>query len=140
MSSDRSADRPVERRVEPSTIAVLGLSILLATSGQLMLKAGMEAAGAEVALTPTALVELVRTVATSWRLLLGLTAFGASALFWLVALSRLPLSTAYPVVSTSYVIVLGASTVLFDERPGVMGWTGALLVTLGVALIGIGQR
>lgn len=126
--------------MEPTTLAVVAVSVLLATTGQLLLKAGMDAAGAEVALAPDALLELVRTVATSWRLLLGLVAFGGSALFWLVALSRLPLSTAYPLVSTSYVLLLVFSRIVLGERPSVTVWGGALLITVGVVLIGLGQR
>ena len=126
--------------MEPTTLLVVVVSIGLATLGQLLLKAGMYAAGAEVQLSPAALLELVRTVATNWRLLLGLAAFGTSALFWLVALSRLPLSTAYPMVSTRYVLILGFSSVVLGERPGPVVWAGALLITAGVALVGIGQR
>ena len=123
-----------------STMAALALSIALATTGQLLLKAGMDAAGVEVALEPAALLDLIKSILTSWRLLLGLAAFGTSSVFWLVALSRLPLSTAYPVVSLSYVLVLGAGVVMFGERPSLVTWTGALLVMCGVAIIGIGQR
>lgn len=123
-----------------TTWLALALSILLATGGQLLLKAGMDATGVQVALHPAALLELVRTVLGSWRLLLGFAAFATSSLFWLTALSRLPLSVAYPVVSLSYVIILGASVVLLGERPTLTTWTGALLVMAGVALIGIGQQ
>lgn len=127
-------------RVDASTFAILLLSISLATAGQLLLKAGMNDAGVIVALDPAALLRLVGTILTTWKLLLGLASFGASALFWLVTLSRLPLSTAYPVVSLSYVLILGLSTVVLGERPSWIVWTGAALITLGVSLIGIGQR
>lgn len=123
-----------------TTWLALALSITLATTGQLLLKAGMEATGVEVALAPRALVELVGTVLGSWRLLLGFLAFGTSSLFWLTALSRVPLSVAYPVVSLSYVIILGSSVVILGERPSLTTWSGALLVMAGVALIGLGQR
>jgi undecaprenyl phosphate-alpha-L-ara4N flippase subunit ArnF len=123
-----------------STMVALALSIMLATTGQLLLKAGMDTVGVEIALEPTALVQLLRSIVTSWRLMLGLTAFGSSAVFWLVALSRLPLSTAYPVVSLSYVLVLGFGMLLLGERPSLVTWAGALLVMSGVAVIGIGQR
>lgn len=118
----------------------LVLSVVLATVGQLLLKAGMDATGATVALQPRALVELLRTIVGSWRLVLGFVAFASSSLFWLVALSRVPLSVAYPVVSLSYVFILAASYVLLGERPSLVTWGGALLVMAGVALIGIGQR
>lgn len=126
--------------MDASTFAILLLSISLATAGQLLLKAGMNDAGVIVALDPAALLRLVGTILTTWKLLLGLASFGASALFWLVTLSRLPLSTAYPVVSLSYVLILGLSTVVLGERPSWIVWTGAALITLGVSLIGIGQR
>lgn len=123
-----------------STVLSLALSILLATSGQLLLKAGMDATGVQVALHPSALWELVRTVLGSWRLLGGFVLFGLSSMFWLVALSRLPLSVAYPIVSLSYVLILGSAMVLLGERPSLVTWSGALLVMAGVSLIGIGQR
>lgn len=123
-----------------TTWLALALSITLATTGQLLLKAGMDATGATVALEPRALVGLVGTVLGSWRLLLGFVAFASSSVFWLAALSRVPLSVAYPVVSLSYVIILGSSVVILGERPSLTTWSGALLVMVGVALIGIGQR
>ena len=118
----------------------LVLSVVLATVGQLLLKAGMDATGATVALQPRALLELVRTILGSWRLVLGFVAFASSSLFWLTALSRVPLSVAYPVVSLSYVLILAASYLLLCERPSLVTWGGALPVMAGVALIGIGQR
>lgn len=127
-------------RIEPTTMLVLLLAITLATAGQLLLKAGMDQAGVVVELAPRALVDLLRSILTNWRLLAGLAAFGASSVFWLVSLSRLPLSTAYPVVSLSYVFILLFSTVLLGERPGLTVWTGAGLIMVGVSLIGIGQR
>lgn len=126
--------------MSPSTWASLGLAITLATAGQLMLKSGIDATGAVVALQPKALVELVRTVLGSWRLLLGFSLFAASSVFWLTALSRVPLSVAYPTVSLSYVIILASAVVVLGERPTLVTWTGALLVVTGVALIGLGQR
>jgi drug/metabolite transporter (DMT)-like permease len=127
-------------RIEPTTMLVLLLAITLATAGQLLLKAGMDQAGVVVDLTPRAIGGLVRSVLTSWRLLAGLAAFGVSSVFWLASLSRLPLSTAYPVVSLSYVFILLFSTLLLGERPSVTVWSGAGLIMLGVSLIGIGQR
>ena len=123
-----------------STWLSLVLSVVLATAGQLLLKAGMDATGATVALQPRALLELLRTILGSWRLLLGFVAFASSSLFWLTALSRVPLSVAYPIVSLSYVLILGASWLLLGERPSLMTMAGALLVMSGVALIGLGQR
>lgn len=126
--------------MDPTTFAILLLSIALATTGQLLLKAGMNDAGVVVALDLGALVRLVGTILTSWKLLLGLASFGVSALFWLVTLSRVPLSTAYPIVSLSYVLILGFGSIVLGERPSWVVWGGAGLIMLGVSLIGIGER
>lgn len=137
---DPLSSPPGGHRVDAATFAILLLSIALATTGQLLLKAGMTDAGVVVDLDPATLFRLVGTILTSWKLLLGLASFGASALFWLVTLSRVPLSTAYPIVSLSYVLILGFGTVVLGERPGWVVWGGAGLIMFGVSLIGLGQR
>lgn len=124
--------------MEPATIAILLLSVVLATTGQLLLKAGMTEVG-QLQLGTSEVLGLLRSVVTTWQLLAGLAAFGTSALFWLVTLSRVPLSTAYPIVSLSYVLILGFSTLLLGERPPLTVWVGALLIMAGVSMIGIGQ-
>lgn len=128
-----------EATMDLTTITILLLSVVLATAGQLLLKAGMTEVG-QLQLGVGEVVGLLRSVATTWQLLLGLVSFGASATFWLVTLSRVPLSTAYPVVSLSYVLILAFSYLILGERPGPTVWTGAVLIMIGVSLIGIGQR
>ena len=132
-------DEHEESAMDAGTIALLLLAVVLATTGQLLLKAGMNQVGVlEFGLSEV--VTLVRSVFTTWQLFLGLLAFGASSVFWLVTLSRIDLSIAYPVVSLSYVFILGFSYLFLDERPSIVVWGGALLVMAGVSLIGIGQR
>lgn len=117
---------------------ILLAAVSFATTGQLLLKAGMTKVG-EISLA-SGLWNVATEIASTWQVVLGFGLFGASSVFWLVALSRLPLSTAYPVVSLSYVLILFFSVVALGERPTLVVWTGALLVMSGVALIGIGQR
>lgn len=127
-----------DRRLDLTTIALLLVSVSLATAGQLLLKAGMNAIGLELNLSD--LGELVRNAATTWQIVAGLAAFGASSVFWLLTLSRVPLSTAYPVVSLSYLLILAFSVIVLDERPTATVWSGAALIMVGISLIGIGQR
>ena len=124
-----------------STIIVLTTSILLATAGQLLLKTGMRRVG-EISDIATAggVIALIGKVLGTWQVPVGLAVFALSAVFWLVALSRVPLSTAYPVVALSYVLILGFSVLVLHERPSPVVWVGALLIMVGIALIGVGQR
>ena len=126
------------RRMDLATVLLLLTSIALATAGQLLLKAGMNEVGGELGLAD--LGHLLRTGATTWQVLAGLAAFGTSAVFWLLTLSRVPLSTAYPIVSLSYLLILGFSVLVLDERPSATVWVGAGLIMSGISLIGIGER
>ena len=126
------------RRMDLSTVLLLLTSVALATAGQLLLKAGMNQFGVELGLGDVG--QLIRTGATTWQVIAGLAAFGSSAVFWLLTLSRVPLSTAYPIVSLSYLLILGFSVLVLDERPSATVWVGAGLIMSGISLIGIGQR
>ena len=124
-----------------STILIMLTSIALATTAQLLLKAGMTKVGAitDVAAAGGAIALVLRVVST-WQVVAGLALFGLSAIFWLVTLSRVPLSTAYPVVSLSYVLILAFSALVLHERPTPAVWVGAVLIMCGIALVGLGQR
>ncbi len=123
------------------TLLIAFTSIALATAGQLLLKAGMVEVGevGEV-LARKGLGSLLVDVITTWQVLAGLGLFGLSAVFWLVTLSRIPLSTAYPLVSLSYVLILSFSVLFLGERPSLAVWGGALLIMVGISLVGMGQR
>ena len=122
------------------TIAILLTSIVLATAGQVTLKAGMNRVGRIGGIDAGEILPLLGRMLTTWQVPVGLSLFGLSAVFWLVTLSRVPLSTAYPVVSLSYVLILGFGYLVLHERPHPLVWVGALLIMSGIALIGVGQR
>lgn len=124
-----------------TTVVILLTSIGLAAAGQLLLKAGMNQVGVVAGIDSfRAVVDVAGEVLGTWQVIAGLGAFGVSAAFWLVALSRVPLSVAYPVASFSYVLILVFSVVILGERPAALVWLGAILVMFGISLIGIGQR
>lgn len=123
-----------------STTLVLLTSIVFATTGQLLLRAGMERVGAISGVGARDVLPLVGRVLTTWQVPTGLGFFVLSSVFWLVTLSRVPLSVAYPVVSLGYVMILVFSYLLLGERPGTLTWIGAALVVVGIATIGLGQR
>lgn len=129
-----------ERTLTAGTVAIMLTSIGLATMGQLLLKAGMDRVGEITGISGGDILPLAGRVLTTWQVLVGLGVFGLSAVFWLVTLSRVPLSTAYPVVSLSYVLILAFSRIVLGERPSLTVWVGALLIMGGISLVGIGQQ
>jgi drug/metabolite transporter (DMT)-like permease len=67
--------------------------------------------------------------------LIGLLVFCISAIAWLTALSRVPLSVAYPFNALGYLGILTASVLLLHERANVLTWTGSLMVVSGLIIV-----
>ena len=66
---------------------------------------------------------------------MGVFLYGVSALFWLVTLSRVELSFAYPIVSVSYILVAFGSKICFKERISAMRWMSIVIICAGVFLM-----
>lgn len=102
----------------------LAANLLFAVSGQLLLKFSMN----ELQAHPDALLSYF------WILCgLGVYAVGIGA--WMLCLSYLDLSYAYPFTGLNYVVILGASWFLFGEILSLQRLTGVTVICLGVALI-----
>lgn len=83
-------------------------------------------------------LQIVFSFVKSPLIILGLSLFIISAFLWIIALTRVDLSFAYPLVGTSYVLILLFSRVFLGENVNTYRWLGALLIALGVALISRG--
>lgn len=122
------------------SIALLLVSVAFATAGQLTLKAAMEAIGR---IGTAQVSEAGQTLARAVKeplLWIGLILFGVSALFWLVVLSRVPLSLAYPFVGISYVVVVALARFFFNEHVPPLRWIGVSVIAVGIALIGVSSK
>jgi multidrug transporter EmrE-like cation transporter len=117
------------------TLASLGLvlfAVVTAATGQVMLKHGMQIASARAADSGSSLA--LRAATSPW-VLLGLVVFGVSAIAWLAALSKVPLSVAYPFNAVGYLVILLASILVLHERANVLTWVGSLMVVSGLVLV-----
>ncbi len=115
-----------------ASVALLLFAVVSAATGQVMLKHGMQVASARAA---DAGGSLALRAATSPWVLLGLVVFGVSAVAWLAALARVPLSVAYPFNALGYIVILTASVVLLHERANVLTWVGSLMVVSGLLIV-----
>ena len=145
MPKSSDADTALRRDTHPAgaalsgrrhlTIASVGLllvAVVSAATGQVMLKHGMQVATARAAHSGGSLV--LRAATSPW-VLLGLVVFGVSAIAWLAALSRVPLSVAYPFNALGYLVILIASILVLHERANLMTWVGSLLVVSGLLIV-----
>lgn len=123
-----------KRNLSMASIILLFASIVLAASGQILLKKGMLEVGMFPGTSGTMLSYYVRAF-TNPYVFFGFGFFVISAFSWLLVLSRLPLSLAYPCVAFGYVIVTLASKFVFHETISWIRWLGIAIISLGVFLI-----
>ena len=61
--------------------------------------------------------------------------FGLASLLWMYMVKQFPFSTAYPMVSLSYVFGMFAAILFFHEEVSLMKWFGVGLIVLGCLLV-----
>ncbi len=133
LEAQAAPGRPEGRhRLTVGSLLLVLFAVIAAASGQLMLKHGMQLATARAHGSGGSLV--VAAATTPW-VLLGLVVFAVSAVAWLGALSRLPLSVAYPFNALGYIVILTASILVLHERANLLTWAGSLLVVSGLVLV-----
>lgn len=111
----------------PATLFLALFSIGLGVAGQMLMKQGMLAHPNLTFQLKALLGALMNTY-----VLLGFVCYGLASVSWLVVLSRLPLSIAYPMLSLGYVAVTVLSWHFFGEP-----LTPTKLVAVGFILVGI---
>ncbi len=65
----------------------------------------------------------------------GMVCYGMSLCIWLAALSKAPVSVAYPMLSIGYVVVAAVSVIWLDEILSPVKVLGIALICLGVILV-----
>ncbi|MBU0573763.1 MAG: EamA family transporter [Candidatus Margulisiibacteriota bacterium] len=111
---------------------ILAISIALAVLGQLLMKHGMNIFGTfPISKLPQNIIPMFMN---PW-VFCGMAAFAVSSIFWLVVLSRINISFAYPMVSVAYVIVALFAMIFFKENVTLIRWLGIAVICFGVFLI-----
>jgi multidrug transporter EmrE-like cation transporter len=108
------------------------IAVCFSVTGELLLKSGMNQIGV---LSFASLLPTLGRMVTHPRLLLGFGFFGLGAIFWLAALSRVPLSWAYPMLAMGYILVLVFSALILKEQVTLLRWSGVLLICAGMILV-----
>lgn len=117
-----------------STFALILTGVLLNAAAQLLLKAGVQPLGA-LSVGLHNLLPTAWQVLKQWPILLGMSFYVISLGVWIVGLSRVEVSIAYPMLSLGYVVNALAAWWLFGEALGPMRLVGLLLILAGVLVI-----
>lgn len=122
------------------SFGMLVVSVVFAVAGQFTLKTAMNEVGRIGATEIAAAGDTIARTLKEPRLWLGLILFGISSSFWLVVLSRVDLSVAYPFVGLSYIIVVLISRLFLHEQVTALRWLGVVVVAVGIGIVGFSFR
>jgi drug/metabolite transporter (DMT)-like permease len=114
--------------------SLLMTGVLLNAGAQLLLKAGTNALGA-ITLTRENWPDTLLRMVTEVHFVLGTACYVLSLFVWILGLSRVPVSVAYPLLSVGYVINAIAAHYLFGEVVTSTRWLGIGFIVVGVWLV-----
>lgn len=106
-----------------ASFSLILVGVLLNAGAQLLLKAGTNAMplGPRLALEP--------------HILAGLACYVVSVVVWIMALARVPVSVAYPMLSIGYVVNALGAAYLFGEVLTLVRMGGIATIILGVFMV-----
>jgi multidrug transporter EmrE-like cation transporter len=81
------------------------------------------------------LLSAVGILARSVPFWVGMVCYGTSLCVWLAALSKAPVSTAYPMLSLGYIVVAAVSVLWLGETLSPVKVAGITLICAGVVLV-----
>jgi len=109
----------------------LTIALVFNAVANVLMKAGMRDAPA--LLTPAA---QIKHYLTSWPVMVGVCLFGVNIIAYTQALVKIPLSIAYPIMtSLGFLIVVSASAYFFKETISTIQMIGFALIIGGVILV-----
>jgi len=114
--------------------ALLITGVLMNAGAQLLLKAGTNVLGV-LTLTRDTWFDTLTKMATQGYFVLGAACYVVSLFVWILGLSRVPVSVAYPLLSVGYVINAIAAHYLLGESVTLTRWLGIGFIVVGVWLI-----
>jgi drug/metabolite transporter (DMT)-like permease len=116
-----------------TAFSFLFAGVLLNAAAQLLLKAGTNALG---------VIDLgqdwprqIGRVALEPHVVAGLSCYVVSVAVWIVGLSRVPVSIAYPMLSLGYIVNAVAAHYLLGESVTLSRWLGIGFIIVGVWLV-----
>jgi multidrug transporter EmrE-like cation transporter len=120
------------------SILLIIIAMLIGVVGQVCLKAGMNQVGKIEAVGVTQLLPILLSAFSKPLVWIGLAAYAASAMFWLIVLARFDLSYAYPMLASMYLVIPVVSLVFLKESIPPLRWLGMVVVLIGVVLVSRG--
>jgi len=120
--------------MNPVSFTLVLAGVLLNATAQLLLKAGTNAVGA-FAFSRENILPIGWRLATEPHITGGLACYVISVIVWIMALSRVEVSIAYPMLSIGYVVNALGAWYFFGEAVSPTRLMGMGVIILGVYLV-----
>jgi len=117
-----------------AAFALVITGVLLNAVAQLALKASVSDTGI-ISLDMQSLLSSAGSLASNLWLWLGLICYAVSVVVWILALSRVDVSIAYPMLSIGYIVNAVAAWHLFDEPMNLGKVAGIGIIIVGVYIL-----
>jgi drug/metabolite transporter (DMT)-like permease len=112
---------------------------LIGTIGQLLLKSVMRDVGPIALAQVTSPWRVVQQLVVNPIFLVAVALYALGFVIWLIVLSKLDLSYAYPILALSYSLVPLLSWWAFGEHISPVRWIGIAIICAGVAVVGLSR-
>jgi multidrug transporter EmrE-like cation transporter len=116
------------------SFALVLTGVLLNAAAQLLLKAGVKDLGV-IQLTPATIWSAGLKLALEPHIVTGLFCYAVSVVVWILALSRVQVSIAYPMLSLGYVVTAFIAWAFMGETVNAMRMSGIAVIIVGVFLV-----
>ena len=117
-----------------TVFSLLLTGVMLNAAAQLLLKAGTTRIG-EFAFSAENIIPLGWQLATQPFIVAGVGCYVISLVVWIMGLSRVPVSIAYPMLSIGYIVSAIAAWYLFGESLTAQKMIGIGFIIIGVYLV-----
>lgn len=120
--------------MNPISLICILAGVTLNAGAQLLLKAGVNAVG-HFEFSRANIVPIGLKLAMQLPIVGGLACYVISVVVWIVGLSRVDVSVAYPMLSLGYVANAFAAWYLFGEALSAQRLLGIAIILVGVAVL-----
>lgn len=116
------------------SFSLIFAGVMLNAAAQILMKAGTNAVGYfEFSLEN--ILPIGWKLASEWHIVAALFCYALSVIVWILALSRVPVSIAFPMLSMAYVVNAVAAWYLLGEAFSLTKVVGMGVIILGVIII-----
>ena len=120
--------------MSPIALALILTGVLLNASAQLLLKAGTNAVG-HFEFHLDNVIPVGMKIAFQPYIMGGMACYAISLVVWIMGLSRVPVSVAYPMLSIGYVVNAIIAYYWFGEPLAMQKMLGIGFIVVGVVLV-----